>query len=73
MKTVTLNQGEPYMTLGQLLKWTGTIHTGGEAKFFLRNTEVYVNDEREMRRGKKLRQGDHIKIGEESEYVIRQP
>ncbi|RYL90892.1 S4 domain-containing protein YaaA [Sporolactobacillus sp. THM7-4] len=72
MNHVKLNQGEEYMTLGQFLKLTGTIHTGGEAKVFLMNTEVYVNGERDIRRGKKLRPGDHIKIGEKEEYVISQ-
>lgn len=73
MKKVTLNEGKAFITLGQLLKYTGTIQTGGEAKLFLMNTEVYVNGEHETRRGKKLRAGDQIKIAKTSEFVISQP
>ena len=51
-----------YITLGQLLKITGTISTGGEAKFYLADTPVLVNGDDEQRRGRKLRPGDCVKI-----------
>ncbi|MDD9148498.1 MULTISPECIES: S4 domain-containing protein YaaA [unclassified Sporolactobacillus] len=70
MNKVALDEKEDFITLGQLLKYTGTIQMGGEAKWFLMNHEVYVNGEREMRRGKKLREGDRIKIAKTGEFVI---
>jgi ribosome-associated protein len=49
-----------FITLGQLLKMTGIIGTGGEAKIYLAETVVQVNGEPEQRRGRKLRAGDVI-------------
>ena len=51
-----------FITLGQLLKMTNTISSGGMAKWFLDEYIVYVNGEEEQRRGKKLRDGDIVKI-----------
>ena len=53
-----------FITLGQLLKMTNTISSGGMAKWFLDEYIVYVNGEEEQRRGKKLRDGDIVKIPE---------
>lgn len=52
-----------YITLGQLLKITDLISSGGEAKFFLAENKVYVDNELDQRRGKKLYPGMIIKIG----------
>lgn len=41
----------PYITLGQLLKEESIIASGGQAKWFLRETAVNVNDEPDNRRG----------------------
>jgi len=51
-----------YITLVQLLKLTDLINTGGEAKYFLLENKVYLNDVLEDRRGKKIYPGDKIKI-----------
>lgn len=51
-----------YITLGQALKMTDTISSGGMAKWFLSEHEVFVNGEAEDRRGKKLRHGDLVNI-----------
>lgn len=59
-----------YITLGQLLKMTNAISSGGMAKWFLEEHTVYVNDELEQRRGKKLRHGDIIRILDVGEYKI---
>ena len=45
------------------------ISSGGEAKYYLLEHEVYVNNELEQRRGKKLYSSDQIRI-EEKEFVI---
>ena len=51
-----------YITLGQALKMTDAISSGGMAKWFLSENEVYVNGEMEDRRGRKLRHGDLVNI-----------
>ena len=58
-----------YITLGQFLKATDHIGSGGEAKFFLYENMVYVNKERRSERGKKLYPGDIVSIGKD-EYVM---
>lgn len=66
----TLEINTEYITLGQLLKMTNAISSGGMAKWFLEEKIVYVNDEQEQRRGKKLRHDDIIKIAEFGTYKI---
>lgn len=51
-----------YITLQQLLKIEDIISSGGEAKYFLANNEVYVNGELENRRGRKLYPNDIVKV-----------
>jgi S4 domain protein YaaA len=70
MKKIKLHNQSDYITLGQLLKVAGAIQSGGEAKYYLENSEVTVNDQPESRRGKKLREGDQIKIAGTGEFVI---
>ncbi|WP_033544049.1 S4 domain-containing protein YaaA [Planococcus sp. CAU13] len=59
-----------FITLGQLLKMTDTISSGGMAKWFLSEHEVFVNGEPENRRGKKLRPEDTVSIPEVGEFRI---
>ena len=49
-----------FITLGQVLKNEGIIATGGQAKWFLSEEKVLVNQEQETRRGRKLYQGDQV-------------
>jgi S4 domain protein YaaA len=58
-----------YITLGQFLKVADIIQSGGEAKAFLAFNEVYINDELDVRRGRKLRHGDKVKV-DGKEFVI---
>ena len=51
-----------FITLGQLLKMTDAIDSGGMAKWFLSEHTVYVNGEVEDRRGRKLRHKDVVNI-----------
>ncbi|MTD31228.1 S4 domain-containing protein YaaA [Planomicrobium sp. YIM 101495] len=51
-----------FITLGQLLKITDVINSGGMAKWFLSEHEVYVNGELDDRRGRKLRADDKVTI-----------
>ena len=57
-----LQIGTEYVTLGQMLKMTDAISSGGMSKWFLSENEVLVNNEVEVRRGRKLRDGDLISI-----------
>lgn len=59
-----------FITLGQVLKLTDTISSGGMAKWFLNENSVYVNGEIERRRGRKLRNGDVVNIPGRGRYVI---
>ena len=51
-----------YITLGQLLKMTDAISSGGMAKWFLSENTVYINGEVDQRRGRKLRHNDVVNI-----------
>lgn len=55
--------------LGQLLKLVGIIDSGSEAKAFLARQPVWVNDEREARRGRQLRAGDTVRVAEQQLLV----
>ena len=53
---------------------TNAISSGGMSKWFLEENIVYVNGEEEQRRGKKLRDGDIVKIPDVGTFkVIEQP
>ncbi len=58
----TLKITTEYITLQQLLKIEDIISSGGEAKYFLANNQVFVNNEPENRRGRKLYPNDVIKV-----------
>jgi len=58
-----------FITLGQFLKATDHIGSGGEAKFFLLDNDVMVNREKRTERGKKLYPGDFITV-DGTEYMI---
>lgn len=61
---------DEYITLGQLLKLTNHISTGGEVKFYLQEQFVTVNGEREQRRGRKCYDGDQITINNTHTYKV---
>jgi ribosome-associated protein len=48
--------------LGQLLKLADVVDSGGEARDLLEHEEVFVNGEREVRRGRQLHPGDVISL-----------
>ena len=70
IREVKIRDDEEYITLNVLLKITGLIQTGGEAKWFLADNDVYVNGEKENRRGRKLYREDVIKANED-EFIIK--
>ena len=61
----------PYITLGQLLKEENIVESGGKAKWYLKENMVYLNDEPENRRGKKLYKGDTVSIPDVGMFFIK--
>jgi len=61
----------PFITLGQMLKEEAIISSGGQAKWFLRETKVLVNGEPDDRRGRKLYPGDTIEVEANGSFFIR--
>ena len=57
------------ITLGQFLKFSGLIYSGGEVKNYLEENDVFVNEISEKRRGKKLFSGDIVQINDQK-YVL---
>lgn len=60
-----------YVTLGQLLKMCDFIQSGGEAKFAVKELEIYVNGEPEDRRGRKIYPGDQVEIENQNFEIIQ--
>jgi len=56
---------EPVITLGQALKASDLVGSGGEAKVLIQAGEVLVNGEVETRRGRQLVPGDVVEVGDE--------
>jgi ribosome-associated protein len=52
--------------LGQLLKLTDLAGSGGEARSLLAESMVTVNGSVETRRGRQLRRGDVVGVGDET-------
>ena len=62
MREIEVAVGQPGIRLGQLLKLSGAVDTGGGAKELLEAGEVRVNGEPEPRRGAQLRAGDVVEV-----------
>jgi ribosome-associated protein len=59
--------------LGQLLKLANLVDSGSDAKFLLAGGEVSVNGEPETRRGRQLREGDVVALGDASVRIVTAP
>ncbi|MCK9686064.1 RNA-binding S4 domain-containing protein [Scleromatobacter humisilvae] len=53
-----------HITLDALLKAAGLAGSGGEAKMLIQQGGVRVNGEVDLRRGRKVRAGDEVAVGE---------
>ena len=53
-----------------MLKYLDLIETGGSEKEFLENVDVYVNDEIDRRRGRKIYPGDEVIINRQVYKII---
>jgi ribosome-associated protein len=59
-----------FITLGQFLKLAEVIQSGGMAKWFLSENDIFINGEQDQRRGRKLRAGDKVQITGFGEFLI---
>ena len=62
METITITT--EYIKLQDLLKLAGVVYTGGEAKVLIQEGAVTVNVAVCTQRGKKLRPGDTVRLGD---------
>ncbi len=53
-----------FIKLDALLKFSGIAETGGDAKLIVQDGEVSVNGEICTQRGRKIRAGDIIRVGD---------
>lgn len=51
-----------FIKLGQFIKFINLISNGGDIKMFLSENPVYVNNELENRRGRKLYNNDQVEV-----------
>ena len=63
-RTITLRESDDYIKLGQALKLAGLVYSGVEAKDVIQNGEVKVNGEVDLRRGRKLYDGDYFEYND---------
>jgi ribosome-associated protein len=63
-------KGQEYIQLMQLLKFTGLVDTGGDAKFHIDSGDVMVNGKQEFRRRNKLRAGDKVEFNDHSVLIL---
>lgn len=68
MKQISIHTG--FIKLDSLLKFSGAVETGGEAKERIQAGEAQVNGEPCLQRGKKLRPGDTVRFAGE-ELTVR--
>jgi len=59
--------------LGQLLKLAGIVDSGSEVKALLAEEPVWVNRQRETRRGRQVHLGDTVRVGELDLHVTAAP
>jgi ribosome-associated protein len=67
----TIEVGEAGIRLGQLLKLTGLVDSGGEAKSMLADGQVRVNGVVETRRGAQLHPGDLVEVARLPEGAVQ--
>ena len=67
-KSITIK--DEFIKLGQALKLSGEADTGVDAKFMIEDGKVKVNGETELRRGRKLYNGDTFTVGSTEIEVI---
>ena len=71
METHEIQIHTEFIKLQNLLKFSGAVETGGDAKRIIQEGRVAVNGETCTMRGKKLRPGDRAAIDGETELLVR--
>ena len=66
MKKETVTISTEFIKLDALLKFAGLVNSGGEAKTLIQEGDVLVNGQVCTMRGKKLRPGDTVTLGDET-------
>lgn len=61
---------DEFIKLGQLLKLAGMVDSGATAKIVINDGQVKVNDEVDLRRGRKVYKGDIVTFDGESVKAI---
>ncbi|HLR52720.1 MAG TPA: S4 domain-containing protein YaaA [Candidatus Avamphibacillus sp.] len=59
-----------FITLGQFIKLTNILESGGMVKSYLNDVGVLLNGEKEHRRGKKLFPGDTVEIDNVGTFIV---
>lgn len=72
MKEIDVPIKSEHIKLDSLLKYAGLCITGGEAKSYIEEGYVFVNGESCSMRGKKIRPGDTVVLGENTLHVVKQ-
>lgn len=70
MKQVQIK--DEFIRLGQALKLAGIAQSGVDAKYMIEDGNVKVNGETEIRRGRKLRDGDVVEA-EGTSFTVSSP
>lgn len=68
MEEVSINS--EFIKLDSFLKWCGAVSLGSEAKIYILDEKVKVNNEIETRRGKKLYKGDTVEFDNKIYKII---
>ncbi len=63
---------DDYIQLNQLLKYAGIISTGGEAKFFIEESDIVLNGVSVFELRKKIRVGDLLFINGEQIIILEE-
>ncbi len=64
---------DSFIKLSQFLKLNDLVQSGGEAKHLIQDGQVCVNDEIELRRGRKLYSGDRVTFAGQTYDVTETP
>ena len=70
MESYPIKIHTPFIRLQDLLKFSGAVETGGDAKLIIREGRVTVNGEPCLMRGRKLVPGDRAVIDGETELTV---
>jgi len=71
MITVNIREDEEFIKLGQALKKASLVGSGVEAKMVIQDGLVELNGEVEVKRGKKLYDGDIVSYDGETIKIVK--